>query len=325
MRAAGLVAASGVAAGAGAVLAELGARRRWAAAPDPTGGRPLELPPLEELTVVAADGTRLAVAVAGPVDGPLAVLAHGWTADRRIWGPLARRLVGSGRRVAVWDQRGHGSSGLGTDGPSVDALAGDVAAVLDALDAQGAVLAGHSMGGMGVLAFAVSHPDVLAARVGHLLLVATAPRSPLPGPPDGWYEALAVKTVGSPLLQRLSESGPLRPWVARQSFGVDPPLAALSAACSAMTPGARVGFLRSMARLDLRAGLRDVEVPATVVHGSEDRVIRTGLGREVASLLAGSRLEILTGAGHQLPFERPERLAEIALAASAAAAPSGPR
>jgi hypothetical protein len=137
MRAAGLVAASGVAAGAGAVLAELGTRRRWAAAPDPTGGRPLELPPLEELTVVAADGTRLAVAVAGPVDGPLAVLAHGWTADRRIWGPLARRLVGSGRRVAVWDQRGHGSSGLGTDGPSVDALAGDVASVLDALDAQG--------------------------------------------------------------------------------------------------------------------------------------------------------------------------------------------
>ena len=317
VRVARLVAASGIAAGAGGVLADLRARRRWAAAPDPTGGRPLELPPLEELIVTAGDGTRLAAAVAGPADGPLAVLAHGWTADRRVWGPPARRLVGSGHRVVVWDQRGHGSSGLGTDGPSVEALAGDIAAVLDALDARGAVLAGHSMGGMGALAFAVAHPDVLAARVGHLLLVATAARSPLPGPPGGWYEALAVATVANPILRVLSEREPLRPWVARQSFGVDPPLAALRAACSGMAPGARVGFLRSMARLDLRAGLRDVSVPATVLHGTEDRVIRTELGREVAALLPGARAEILTGAGHQLPFERPDRLAAIVDGASA--------
>lgn len=321
MRATRLLAASGVAAGVGGVLADLGARRRWAAAPDPTEGRPLELPPLEELSVAAADGTRLAVAVAGPAEGPLVVLAHGWTADRRIWGPLARRLVGSGHRVAVWDQRGHGASGLGPDGPSVDALAGDVAAVLEALDAEKAVLAGHSMGGMGVLAFAVAHPAQLDARVGHLLLVATSARSPLPGPPGGWYEALAVASVGNPFLRVISEHEPFRPWVARQSFGADPPLAGLLATCAPMAPGARVGFLRSMARLDLRSGLSDVSVPATVLHGTEDRVIRTELGGEVASLLAGSRLEILTGAGHQLPFERTERLAAIVASVSAAASP----
>lgn len=321
MRAATLLGVSGVAAGSGAALAGISARRRWAAAPDPTGGRPLELPPVEELTVTAGDGTRLAVAVAGPVDGPLVALAHGWTADRRVWGPLARRLVGSGHRVVVWDQRGHGSSGLGPDGPSVEALGGDVAAVLDAIDARAAVLAGHSMGGMGVLAFAVAHPATLAARVGHLLLVATSARSPLPGRPGGWYEAAAVATVGNPLLRRLSESAPLRPWVARQSFGADPPLAALRVSCAGMAPGARVGFLRSMARLDLRPGLRDVPVPATVLHGTDDRVIRTGLGREVAALLPAARAEILTGAGHQLPFERPERIATAVAGASAALSP----
>ena len=253
------------------------------------------------------------------------VLAHGWTADRRTWGPVARRLVGSGHQVVVWDQRGHGSSGLGPDGASIEALAGDVAAVLDALDARGAVLAGHSMGGMAVLAFAATRPETLAERVGHLLLVATAARSPLPGSPGGWYERLALATVEHPLLLALSGHELTRAFVARQGFGADPPLAALMAASVPMAAGARGDFLRSMARFDLRAELGALSVPATVLHGTEDRVIRTELGRELAAALAGSSLEILSGAGHQLPFERPDRVAAVVRAASFGPLPGGGR
>src|SRR5258705_9187178 len=138
-----------IAAGAVAVAAaSKAAVRRWQAADDPDHADALRLPEGREVKVTTADGAVIAVTDLGDVDDPVVVLAHGWTNAREVWAPVARRLVANGRRVVLYDQRGHGASTVGADGHRIDALADDLRAILDALDLHDVVVAGHSMGGM---------------------------------------------------------------------------------------------------------------------------------------------------------------------------------
>ncbi len=58
------------------------------------------------------------------------VLPHCWGCTHAIWVPVARRLVESGHRVVLYDQRGHGASSRGTAPLSIETLADDFAAVL---------------------------------------------------------------------------------------------------------------------------------------------------------------------------------------------------
>jgi pimeloyl-ACP methyl ester carboxylesterase len=70
--------------------------------------------------------------------------------------------------------------------------------------------------------------------------------------------------------------------------------------------------------MDFRAGLASVAVPTTVVIGSRDVLTPPRLGRALAAAIPGARLVELPGAGHMLPYEEPDRLAEIILSAPTA-------
>lgn len=110
--------------------------------------------PARELTVTSADGSRLYVEVHGREGAPVVVLAHGWSCSTAFWAAQTRDLAVD-HRVVVYDQRGHGRSPAAVT-HSTDALADDLEAVLEETLAPGekAVIAGHSMGGMTVLAAA---------------------------------------------------------------------------------------------------------------------------------------------------------------------------
>jgi pimeloyl-ACP methyl ester carboxylesterase len=104
----------------------------------------------------ADDGTPLAVFEAGPHDAPAVVFAHGWGMGTRFWIHQLRDLS-TDHRVIAHDQRGHGSSGQPPSSDhSLDALGGDLHAVLRATlpDQQRALLVGHSMGAMTIIAWA---------------------------------------------------------------------------------------------------------------------------------------------------------------------------
>ncbi len=190
--------AAGVAVGAAWVVAQW----RWQRAQDPTEGSPLCLPEGEDHVATSRDGAQLQVRVAGPADAAQTfVLAHGWTNDRRIWGPVARRLVVEGHRVVLWDHRGHGGSTAGDEGFTLEALGADLRAVLEELDLTDVVLAGHSMGGMASQAFLLEHPDA-RKRVAGLVLVSTgcarlSPRWFRPG------ERVLVRALADPVVARM--------------------------------------------------------------------------------------------------------------------------
>jgi pimeloyl-ACP methyl ester carboxylesterase len=298
--------AAGVAVAAGAGIAALRAERRWRAAVDANEPAHYDLPAGRELSVRTDDGAELAVTIAG--EGPMVVLAHCWTGARQVWAPVAHRLIDRGRTVVLYDQRGHGSSTVGSDGFTIERLGGDLRAVLEAVDADDAVVGGHSMGGMTVQSLAVHHPDVVRDRVRSIVLVATASHG-LGGPTD----ARALQVIASPLLERAMRSRVGHAMV-RGAVGRDVRLAHLVltrdlfVACAAES---RAGFLRSMQGMDLREALAKLEVPTTVVLAERDRVTPIKLGRAMAAAIPEAELIVLDHVGHMLPFEAPDELTDV--------------
>jgi pimeloyl-ACP methyl ester carboxylesterase len=305
--------AAGVVAGGAAAGATLAAGRRWRAAEDPCAGTVLDLEGAQAFKVERPDGAVLDGVDVG--SGPTVVLSHCWTGSRATWEPVAARLVAAGRRIVLYDQRGHGASTLGPDAPTVDQLGEDLAAVLEAVDARDAVLAGHSMGGMALQALAVTRPDVVADRVRAMVLAGTAGFGVAGGPFSG-----PVRFVtGDRRVERLL-AGRLGPALSRGSVGRHPRQAHLVATRDAflsLPTDVRLQFLTALQGMDLRAGLARMAVPTTVVVGRRDLLTPPRLGRAIAAAVPGARLVEVPGAGHMLPYEEPDLLAEIILAAAA--------
>ncbi len=130
--------------------------------------------------------------------GPDVILIHGVTGDLSIWflceamGVLARSF-----RVTAFDLRGHGYSDVPRDGYTSADQAGDVMAIMDALEIDRAMLVGHSFGAVIATHAAVLYPDRIDA---------TRPVRPVvPGsPPPGRPEPLG------PLAELSRGSGPSR-------------------------------------------------------------------------------------------------------------------
>jgi pimeloyl-ACP methyl ester carboxylesterase len=288
------------------------------------------------MEVNAADGIALQALVDGPADAPVTiVLLHGWTLDSRTWAPVARILADGGARVVRYDHRGHGrSAAVEPSTMTIEQLADDLRGVLAALAPGGPlVLAGHSMGGMTIMALAERHPEVLD-RVAGVALVATS------------CGDLAEATLGlSPrraaLVRHVEHwaSGSKR-WASRRRLG-DPRLLAPAlrwlllgrrpgreaarltvgsiAACRPLTVS---GFRPTLDAHEREAALAAfAEIPTVVLAGSRDRLTPVRHARRIADTLPGTPLTIYPEAGHMLPVERPEAVADRIAALAAAAAP----
>jgi non-heme chloroperoxidase len=300
-----LLAFGAVTLAAGAAIAAT--LRRWSRSDDPTGGEPLCLPDGDDLVVASPDGAELAVRVAGPADGSLMVLLHGWTNDRRVWGPVAKRLVATGHRVALYDQRGHGRSTVGERGLTLEALAEDLEAVLAALDARDAVVAGHSMGGMAAQAFAVGHPEALAERVGALVLVASACDKVNPQRLRGPF----IDTRAADLALGVTATAPL---LVRTAVGRNAHLGHLRAVRDlfvATPPRIRRRLRAAMIEMDLSGHVAAIPVPVTVVAGERDQLTPLARSRRIADVIPHAELKVFDDHGHMLPWEAPHELVEV--------------
>jgi pimeloyl-ACP methyl ester carboxylesterase len=282
-------------------------QRRWRGAHDPCQPDRYRLAEGEAFKVETDDGAVLHGTVIG--DGPTVVLAHCWTGDRSVWAPVAARLVEEGRQVVLYDHRGHGASSLGPAEPTVARLGADLRLVLETLDVQDAVLAGHSMGGMTAMALSIDHPEVAAERLRSQVLVATGAGQVT----GGVLGALSLRLIGDPWAERLM-AGPAGPALVRVAVGREPRLAHLVStrdAFVAMPAADRLAFLRAISAMDLTSGLAGVAVPTTVVVGRRDLLTPPELGRAIARSVPGARLVEVPDGGHMLPLEAPDLLADL--------------
>ncbi len=264
--------------------------------------------------------------------GPPLVLVHGVTLAADVWAPQLNRLAADHRVIAV-DLRGHGTSVAGDGGYSMDRLAADLVAVLSALDVRGAVLAGHSMGGMVALHAASRDHGQLHAHVGALVLVATAAGGLVSGPvPERTAALLAV--AARQALGRAERRGrgltpnrDLSTWTTRLAFGRRPAPADVELTrrlTAAMSPASLAELLATLLAFDARRDIDRIEVPTWILVGTRDRLTPPRMARAMHRAIAGSELTVLPGAGHMLMLERTEEVNEILHHASLKASAEAP-
>jgi pimeloyl-ACP methyl ester carboxylesterase len=266
----------------------------------------------DHVVVRTPDGAQLAVwdLEGDGADAPVVVLPHCWGCSHEVWLPVTRRLRDEGFRVVLYDQRGHGTSTRGTAPLSIETLAHDLTAVLDATDVRDAVLAGHSMGGMTIMSLATHRPAVLKKRAKATVLVATAATSL--GGSSAQAARVANALVASPLVTRAMRSKNGHVFV-RGVFGQSPVRAHMDltrdlfAGCHGAVRG---DFLRSMSTMDLLEGLATIEVPTTVMVGTRDALTLPKKADQIVATVPGARLVTLQNRGHMLPLEDPDAVTD---------------
>ena len=230
--------------------------------------------------------------------GPAVLFLHGFPHDHSLWAPQTAALQAQARCLAP-DLRGFGASDA--VGPyTMDVYADDAVCVLDHAGVERAVVVGLSMGGYVAFALWRRHRD----RVRALVLADTRPG------PDG-DEALAkrrdmiqlARTKGSTAVAEAMMPGMVGKSTREKNAGlVD---AIFQMMQNAPVDGI-VGALEAMmARPDSAATLGTIDVPTLVLVGDEDTLTPTAEARAMHQLIRGSRLEVLTGAGHVANLEQP--------------------
>lgn len=278
--------------------------------PDPDVGRLGALPFDEGRHLLAPDGGHLFTTANG--HGPTFLFVHGFAMTSRVWTKQFRDLPRAGIRAVAFDHRGHGASTVPMVETSIDNLADDVRVVVEGLDLRDAMVVGHSMGGMALLAFAVRYPEVAAARLRGLVLVSTAARLGLTHVPLLSRAAVPFTTgfVRSGAWSRSDWSAS----AARLLFGKDPVPSQVDLA-RVLLASAReetvVGCAHAMASFDLTRQLARVAVPTLVVNGTADLLTTPGDARRLARGIPGARLELVSGAGHMVMLERAERFGAL--------------
>ncbi|WP_307815727.1 alpha/beta hydrolase [Streptomyces sp. 7-21] len=283
------------------------------------------------MTVVSTGGARLHTEIHGPDGAPTVVLVHGWTCRIAFWHPVLDELAAD-HRVVVYDLRGHGRTPPTPGACGTKALADDLCAVLDATVPAGerAVVCGHSMGGMAVMA-AADRPGLYARARAAVFCSTGADRLV----PDSTVIPLRAGALRSALQRRLLRTrlpyGPVTPLSQRLVAaialgpGAPPRLRARTARIVQSAPRrARAEWGAVLARLDLADRLGRLTLPVTLVHGEADRLTPpVHLERLASRLPEVTQTVLVPGAGHMTPLENPGAVA-AAIRAQAAAGRRGP-
>ncbi len=272
-----------------------------------------------EAQFIETNGVRLHVVLAGPQDGPLVVLLHGFPDFWYGWRKQIPALAAAGYRVAVPDQRGYGRSDKprGIAAYSVDHLAADIAGLIRTLGHTQAAVIGHDWGAavawhlaltqpayvarLGILN--VPHPAVMAQQLTHnpaqLLRSWYAFAFQLPAVPEALFRAADFR-VGVAGLVVSSRVGTFTDEDLRHYRRAWAQPWALTSMIHWYRAAARsLGTLPT----DLR-----VRMPALIIWGTGDKF----LGREMApaslAYCDDGRLELLEGIGHWVQDEEPAQV-----------------
>jgi pimeloyl-ACP methyl ester carboxylesterase len=235
------------------------------------------------------DGVRLSYAVHGS-DHPRTtiLLSHGYGATSQMWEPNLEAL-GAHHRVITWDLRGHGRS----DSPprldqySEQLSVEDMAAILDAVGVDRAVIGGLSLGGYLSLAFALAHPE----RVAALMLFDTGPGYRRDEGREEWNRSAIARAEAfeSSGLEALSSGAEVRRAVHRDPLG--------------LARAARGILTQHDARVI--ESLPSIRVPTLVLVGEQDQAFRAAADY-MADRISGATKVVLAGAGHASNLDQPE-------------------
>ncbi len=238
------------------------------------------------------------------------MLLHGQPGQAADWSQVVDRLTGLGVRIIAPDRPGYGDTAGAAAGLRANADA--VVRLLDDRGIESAVVCGHSLGGGVALAMAEGHPS----RVAGLVLASSVGTARSVGPFDRLLAAPVLgplaTLIGLHALARVNVrrvvhylghvdlvgeapdvATAVRQWPSQwRSFVVE------QRALVAETPG-------------IAARLDQIVAPTVVAMGEADAIVRPDEQELLTAAIPGARLVRLAGAGHLLPVERPDVLADL--------------
>jgi len=252
------------------------------------------------------DGVAVAYERRGrdPADAETVVLCEGLGYGRWMWNWQADALADD-YHILLWDNRGTGESSV-PEGPyTVEAMAGDLEAVLADAGVETAHVVGASMGGMVAQRYALEHD-----RAASLTLLCTSPGGPdaTPTPdatlermfsvPDDADEREAIRYRMAPAVSEgfMSANEALVERIVDWRLASDAP------------PRARRAQGAAVEAFDASDELGGLGLPTLVAHGTADRVLPVGNGELLAELIDGAETAFVEGGSHLFLVESAERV-----------------
>jgi 3-oxoadipate enol-lactonase len=251
------------------------------------------------------DGRNIAYDLIGAETAPVVCMTHSLASDGGMWAEQVPALLAGGFRVLRIDMRGHGGSDPVAGPYTMDQLAADVAAVLDALALPTVHYIGLSIGGMIGQAFALAYP----ARVLSALWCDTMPRTP-PGSGSLWQEReTIVRTANA--LEPLADVTVAR-WLTEAHKARAPGrYKQIRDTIAGTTPAGYLGCTAAIRNYDFVPRLPTVTAPVLVICGADDAGTPPEDNRRIAELVANGRYEQIADARHFPNVEHPEPFNQI--------------
>jgi pimeloyl-ACP methyl ester carboxylesterase len=256
---------------------------------------------------------------AGPPDGPVVVLLHGFPQHNDSWNAVIGRLTAQGYRCLAPNQRGYSAGARPTRRRDyrIPELVADLGALIDASGARRVHLVGHDWGAAVAWAAAAEMPERLATvspiSVPHPAAFFKSFANSRQGLAS-WYmyffqlpripEWLLTRRNGVMVTQSLRRAGQTRTAAQRDAQAMIEP-GALTAA---------INWYRAMPLLNPRMINQKVSVPTLYVWSDNDVALLPKSAHNTARYVSGEyRFEILTGVSHWIPDQQPDKLADLLL------------
>ncbi len=242
--------------------------------------------------ITASSGTELFYDLRGPAGAPVVAFSHSVGSTHRMWDAQADALAGQ-YRVLRYDTRGHGGSPVAAGPTTIEALADDLAGLLDALHVERAHVVGLSLGGMTAQLLAARHPGCVHG----LVLMATAAYMP-----DGWEaRAASVRSQGMGAIV----DAVLARWFTPGFKAAHPEMVAPHRErFLAMDPEGYAACCGAIGGMDLRPSNADITAPTLILAGADDPATPAAMMEEIRGRIPDAELVVLPRAAHILAVER---------------------
>jgi len=238
------------------------------------------------------------------------IMLHGITSNGRGWDPVSDRLSHRFRAIKL-DQRGHGRSGKPKGAfYSRDDFTGDVAGLIELLDAGPAVVVGHSLGARNALALGAARPELVSAVIAieFTPFIEDAAMDRLDERVAGGdYEFSSLDEIRA----YLSDRYPLMPADAigrRTRFGyreVD------GGGYRPLADGAAMVETSNGLREDIESALRNIAIPTMLVRGALSKFVLADTFRRACGLRPDLPAVTVADADHYVPEEQPAEIARL--------------
>jgi pimeloyl-ACP methyl ester carboxylesterase len=258
---------------------------------------------------------------AGPPEGPVVVLLHGFPEFSYGWHRQIEPLAAAGFRVIVPDQRGYNLSNkpVGVAAYALTELVSDVIAIADQLGQKKVFLAGHDWGAAVAWSAALLHPQRIAKlvvlnvphpSVMHKFL-STRPRQllrswymfffQLPWLPEALFSAFNYR-IGAGSLLRSSRPG---------TFSAEDLIQYRAAWSQPGALTAMINWYRALFRFRAKFPDKTVRVPTRILWGERDAFLLAEMAQESLRYCASAKLFTFANASHWLQHEEPTRVSEL--------------